>query len=89
MQAQNTLEASSSEVLGDLQVYSMDEVCALLRVSRPLVKKEVRNGKLNARRISNGKQVFTAEDIRKYIASLPHWKDATSASQLQSPDVTE
>ena len=86
---QNTLEASSTEASGELKLYSIDEVIKILGVSSPIVLRELANGNLVGRRISRAKLVFTAEDIRKYIANLAQWKDATSASQLQSPDVTE
>ena len=89
MQAQNTLEASSMEVTDELKLYSMDEVMSITGASRATLNKEIANGNLSSRRLGRYKLVFIAEDIRKYIASLPQWRDATSASQLQSPDVTE
>ncbi len=63
----------------ELKLYSLNEVIEILGISRPIVLRELGNGNLIGRRISRAKLVFTAADIRNYIASLPSWKEQTDA----------
>ena len=63
----------------ELQLYGVNDACKMLHISEPTLRLELNAGRLSGRRIGKAKLVFTAEDIRNYIASLPNWKEQTMA----------
>ena len=55
-------------------LYKIDDVVAVLNVSKATVKREIIRGNLPALKIGKSLR-FKVSDVEKYIQQLPKWKE--------------
>jgi excisionase family DNA binding protein len=62
--------SGAAQPTAERRLFSVRETCASLAVGSSTLYRLIAKGDIKARKI-NGKTVFTAEEIERFVASLP------------------